>query len=112
MLFNIKEKKNNETNLIKIGALLIHTAKIDENYSKEEEEIVKKTLQSLGAKENNLNDLIEMAKKYNAKILTTEKDYNRLSSKNAKNIEFIKIKLKIKNKQELVQFLETGYENN
>ena len=56
--------------------------------------------------------IIEMAKKYNAKILTTEKDYNRLSSKNVENIEFIKIKLKINNKQELVQFLENGYENN
>ncbi len=82
MLFNIKEKKNNETNLIKIGALLIHTAKIDENYSKEEEEIVKKTLQSLGAKENNLNDLIEMAKK-------CEKDANQILdfTREIKNLE-------------------------
>ena len=54
----------------------------------------------------------EMAKEFNAKILTTEKDYNRLSNKNTKNIEFIKIKLKIKNKQELIQLLEARYENN
>ena len=63
MFFDKKKKKGNERNLVKIGALLIHTAKIDENYSKEEEEIIKKTLQSLGAEENNLNHLIEMAKK-------------------------------------------------
>ena len=63
MFFNKKEKKNNKKNLVKIGALLIHTAKIDENYSKEEEEIIKKTLQSLGAEKNDLNDLIEIAKK-------------------------------------------------
>ncbi|MDC3040135.1 hypothetical protein OA104_03645 [Candidatus Pelagibacter sp.] len=63
MFFDKKEKKGNERNLVKIGALLIHTAKIDENYSKEEEEIIKKTLQSLGAEENSLNHLIEMAKK-------------------------------------------------
>tara|TARA_B100001057_G_scaffold228531_1_gene228786 strand:+ start:595 stop:1008 length:414 start_codon:yes stop_codon:yes gene_type:complete len=63
MFFNKKEKKNNEKNLVKIGALLIHTAKIDENYSKEEEEIIKKTLQSLGAEKNDLHDLIEIAKK-------------------------------------------------
>ena len=70
MFFSIK-KKNNETNLVKIGALLIHTAKIDQNYSKEEEEIIKKTLQSLGAKQNDLNDLIEMAKK-------SEEDANQI----------------------------------
>ena len=63
MFFNKKEKKNNEKNLVKIGALLIHTAKIDENYSKEEEEIIKKTLQSLGAEKNDLNNLLEIAKK-------------------------------------------------
>ena len=62
MFLNIKEEKNNETNLVKIGALLIHTAKIDENYSKEEEEIIRKTLQNLGAKQSNLDNLIEMAK--------------------------------------------------
>ena len=49
-------------NLIKIGALLIHTAKIDENYSKEEEEIIKKTLISLGANRDNLETLITKAK--------------------------------------------------
>ena len=49
-------------NLIKIGALLIHTAKIDENYSQEEEEIIKKTLISLGANRDNLETLITKAK--------------------------------------------------
>ena len=62
MFLNIKEKRNNETNLVKIGALLIHAAKIDENYSKKEEEIIKKALQDLGAKQSNLDNLIEMAK--------------------------------------------------
>ena len=33
MFFNKKDKQENSTNLIKVGALLIHTAKIDENYS-------------------------------------------------------------------------------
>ena len=42
--------------------MLIHTAKIDENYSQEEEEIIKKTLLSLGAKQINLDDLITKAK--------------------------------------------------
>ena len=62
MFFNKKDKNNNEFNLVKVGALLIHAAKIDENYSNEEEEIVKKTLLNLGANKNNLNSLITKAK--------------------------------------------------
>ena len=33
MFFNNKDKKNNNSYLIKVAALLIHAAKIDENYS-------------------------------------------------------------------------------
>ena len=62
MFFNKKDKNNLETNFVKIGALLIYAAKIDENYSKEEEEIVKKTLLSLGANKTNLLSLITKAK--------------------------------------------------
>ena len=62
MFFNKKQKNNNESNLVKIGALLIHAAKIDENFSREEEEIIKKTLLNLGANKNNINILITKAK--------------------------------------------------
>ena len=58
----IKEKKDDNSYLIKIAALLIHTAKIDENYSNEEEEIIKRTLLDLGAKQNELESLIAKAK--------------------------------------------------
>ena len=61
MIFN--KKKNDDANLVKIGALLIHTAKIDENYSEEEEKIIRKTLLNLGAKQTNLDTLITRAKK-------------------------------------------------
>ena len=44
MFFNKEKKNENATNFAKIGALLIHAAKIDQNYSHEEEEIIKKTL--------------------------------------------------------------------
>lgn len=64
MFFNKKDKQENSTNLIKVGALLIHTAKIDENYSAEEEEIIKKTLLELGAESIDLNELITKAKQY------------------------------------------------
>ncbi len=58
-MFFKKEDKKEDIPLSKIGALLIHAAKIDEHYSNEEEEIIKKTLISLGAKEENIDDLIE-----------------------------------------------------
>ena len=63
MFFNKKEDEN-DTNFVKVGALLIHAAKIDENYSQKEEEIIKKTLLSLGAKQINLDTIITKAKKY------------------------------------------------
>jgi uncharacterized tellurite resistance protein B-like protein len=63
MFFNKKNKEENISNLIKIAALLIHAAKIDQNYSIEEEEIIKKTLVSLGAEQNDLNNLITKASK-------------------------------------------------
>ena len=58
-----KNKEENISNLVKIAALLIHTAKIDQNYSIEEEEIIKKTLVSLGAERSDLNNLITKASK-------------------------------------------------
>ena len=63
MFFN-KKKKNEDNNsyLVKIAALLIHTAKIDENYSSEEEEIIKRTLLDLGANQTQLETLIINAK--------------------------------------------------
>ena len=61
MFFNKKNKEENTSNLLKIAALLIHTAKIDQNYSIEEEEIIKKTLVSLGAEQSDLNNLITKA---------------------------------------------------
>ena len=61
MFFN-KKKNNDEFKLVKVGALLIHAAKIDENYTSEEEEIIKKTLIKLGVNENNLDAVIIKAK--------------------------------------------------
>ena len=63
MFFNKKEKDDSKSDLVKIGALLIHAAKIDQNYSKEEEEIIKKTLLDLGAEQIDLDNLIKKAKK-------------------------------------------------
>ena len=63
MFFNKKNGNNSESNFVKIAALLIYAAKIDENYSDKEEEIIKKTLLNLGVNEDNLDTLIMRAKK-------------------------------------------------
>ena len=63
MFFN-KQKVNNEIDeLIKIAALLIHTAKIDEEYTIKEEEIITKALLKFGATTNNVKKIIEDGKK-------------------------------------------------
>jgi len=63
MFFNKKKSRQEEnSSLIKIAALLIHAAKIDEKYTNEEEEIIKKTLLELGVNQNELDTLILAAK--------------------------------------------------
>ena len=62
-MFFKKVSKDAEKNfLIKICALLIHAAKIDENYTENEEDIIKKTLLELGAKEETISQTIKDAK--------------------------------------------------
>ena len=55
-------KKKNEVNVnhsyLKIAALLIHAAKIDEIYEENEKDIIKKALIELGAQESSINDII------------------------------------------------------
>ena len=57
--------------LVKTCALLIHTAKIDEDYTKDEEEIIKKTLLKLGVNKEDINKTIQDAK-------TIEKNSNQI----------------------------------
>ena len=61
MFFKKEETKNNNF-LTKVCALLIHAAKIDENYTDKEEEIIKKTLNELGLEDKNISKTIEDAK--------------------------------------------------
>ena len=61
MFFKKEEVKNNKF-LTKVCALLIHAAKIDENYTDKEEEIIKRTLDELGVKDKDISKTIEQAK--------------------------------------------------
>ena len=62
MFFKKDSTKIEKNFLVKACALLIHAAKIDENYTKNEEEIIKKTLIELGAKEETISQTIKEAK--------------------------------------------------
>ena len=76
-----KKEKNNY--LKKISSLLIHAAKIDENYTNEEKEIIKNTLIDLGALENEIEDLItksEINEQNSNQILDYTKEIKSLNN--------------------------------
>ncbi|MDC0215798.1 tetraacyldisaccharide 4'-kinase [Candidatus Pelagibacter sp.] len=56
--------------------------------------------------ERDIIKIKKTAKNINAKIITTEKDYNRLKKIDSKNIEYLKIRLKIINENQLINFLK------
>ena len=76
-MFNLfkKEKDNkndeNHLSLISVAALLIHSAKIDENFTEKEKTIIKNALIEMGADENNLDKIIIDAE-------SIEKDSNQI----------------------------------
>ena len=61
MFFKKKEIKQNNF-LTKVCALLIHAAKIDENYTDKEEKIIKESLEELGLEKENISKTVQAAK--------------------------------------------------
>ena len=83
-MFFKKEEENENNILIKVCALLIHTAKIDEDYTANEEEIIKKTLKELGLDKEKIFETIEKAKvleENSNQILDFTKEVKNLSEK-------------------------------
>ena len=62
MFFKPQNKDEKYDNMIKVAALLIHAAEIDENFSEKEEDIIKKTLLELGVIKENLKEIVKKAK--------------------------------------------------
>ena len=66
-MFNLFKKENKNINdkdhlsLISIAALLIHSAKIDENFTEKEKTIIKNALIEMGAEEKNLDEILNDA---------------------------------------------------
>ena len=63
----LKKKESSKPQKIdiisKTASLLIHAAKIDENYTNDEKTIIEKTLVELGANKEKLNELMKCAEK-------------------------------------------------
>tara|TARA_B100001175_G_C19011288_1_gene403596 strand:- start:110 stop:538 length:429 start_codon:yes stop_codon:yes gene_type:complete len=55
------DKSNNDEFLTKVASLLIHAAKIDEIYTDDEKEIIKKTLIKLGAESLKIDEVMSQA---------------------------------------------------
>ena len=81
MFFKKEEIKNNNF-LTKVCALLIHAAKIDENYTDKEEEIIKKALNELGVEDENISKTIK-----DAKIIEENSNQILEFTKEVKNME-------------------------
>ena len=108
MFFKKEETKNNNF-LTKVCALLIHAAKIDENYTDKEEEIIKKALNELGIENENVSKTIEKAKiieENSNQILDFTKQIKIMSNKN--KIKIIETLWRIVYSNEVADIYEAG----
>ena len=93
-MINIFKKKNDkeikkDEKFLNIAALLIHVAKIDENYTEKEKEIIKRTIEEISNNNIKAKDIIEDAEK-----LDNESNQILDFTKTVKNLEQnLKIKL-------------------
>ena len=86
------ENDENHLSLISIAALLIHSAKIDENFTEKERVIIKNALIEMGADQNNIDEIIRDAE-------VKEKDSNQI-------LEFTK-EVKSMEKENKIKIIET-----
>ena len=80
-----KEKPDTSAEAVNIACLLVHAAKIDENYTSDEKEIIKKTVIKLYPDLDNLNDVITQAEQKendSNHIQEFTKDVKSLSTEN------------------------------
>ena len=79
--FNSDKQTDDNNELINIACLLIHAAKIDENYTQHEKNLIKNTLAKLNSSNTNIDKLLIEAEK-------KESDSNHIQdfTKNIKNM--------------------------
>jgi len=83
---NNKDKTTDDVFLTKVAALLIHAAKIDQVYTDDEKEIIKKTLIKLGVKNSNIDKIISEAV-INEKNSNQILDYTREIKKASEDVK-------------------------
>ena len=66
-----QQKAKDQKSLISVAALLIHSAKIDENYTEKEKKIIKDALIEMGAEKKKLDKILDDAE-------LKEKDSNQI----------------------------------
>jgi len=77
--------KDNDKSLVNVAALLIHAAKIDLDYSSKEEEIIEQTMLKIGAKKENIKEIIQNGKEVennSNQILEFTKEVKNMSNTN------------------------------
>ena len=76
------EKENNHPSIIAVACLLIHSAKIDENYTDKEKKIIKDAVVEMGANAQEIDGIIQDAEE-------KEKDSNQILdfTREIKNID-------------------------
>ena len=88
-MFSFFKKDNksshNNISIISITSLLVHAARIDENYSEKEKQIIKDTLIKLGSNKDNIEHIFKEAE-------NLEKNSNQILefTKEAKNLDYEK----------------------
>ena len=91
--FNKENKKEIEDPLTKICALLVHAAKIDENFTDKEKKIIKKAIIELGANDKIIDDILieaeEIEKKSNQILSFTKEVKSMDENSKAKIIEIL-----------------------
>jgi Uncharacterized protein conserved in bacteria len=109
MFFKKKKLFDEDKLLSKVAALLIHTAKIDEEYSHQEDKIIKETMLELGVKQDKLEMIIEEAKKMEAnsnQILDFTKEVKNLEEQ--KKIRIIEVLWQIIYSNKVADMYETN----
>lgn len=84
-MFFKNEKNEVNQNFIKVAALLIHAAKIDQDYSKNEEKIIIQALLEIGINEENIQQIIFEGKKIESnsnQILDFTKEVKKMNDDN------------------------------
>ena len=58
-------------------------------------------------KSSDIENIKKKAKKINAEIITTEKDFVKILEKDIDNIKFLEVKLKIEDEKKLINFIKS-----